>query len=210
MPAYFSIKFEVKKDRGAISSFCKALIQSGLAFKSGFWGFEDDSFDDIIAWNQEKLDDNFKLGLTEHHSHDYKQMLFDFSDFSEVRLYVLNDQQSNTFSFSLIVPENDLVKFKRENDGTYSRERETEKMERLVSVAKKMWGSTDIVSVQTGWEFSDFPPSADEISKGAKPQAEPFCIISSSLAEKAGLALSHEQIERAGVLIENSSNWNDS
>lgn len=207
MPAYFGVYFELEKGKGAISAFCKPLIRSGFAFKSGYWGFENDSFDDIIAWNQDKLDSNFELGYTEHHSHGYKQMLFDYSSFTEVRLFILNNPEKHTFSYSLIVPENDLVDFTRESDGTYSIERRTEKMAQLVSVAKKMWAYTDIVSVQTGWECSDFPPSADEIANGIQPQAEPFCIINSDLFKKAGLPAACECIERNGVLFEAPENW---
>lgn len=207
MPAYFSLTFELKKGKGAIGSFCKALIHSGLEFKSGYWGFENDSFDDIIAWNQEKLDNNFKLGYTEHHSHDYKQMLFDYSNFTEVRLFILNDPKKHTFSYSLIVPEDDLVDFTKESDGTYSIKRRTEKMEQLISLAKKMWASTDIVAVQTGWECSDFPPSADKIANGIQAQAEPFCIINSALLKKAALTATCEYIEQNGVLFEDPANW---
>ena len=38
-----------------------------------------------------------------------------------------------------------------ENDGTYSVGQKTERMEQLISVAKKMWVGTDILAVQTGW-----------------------------------------------------------
>lgn len=194
MPAYFSLTFELYKSQDAISAFCETLIHSGLVFKSGYWGFEDDSFEDIIKWNQNKLDENFELGYTEHHSHDYKQMLFDYFGFSEVRLFVLNNKKERTFSFELIVPEDDLL-------GEYSVQLKIERMEQLKSVAKKMWVGTDTLAIQTGWEESDIPPSAEEIAKGMKPQTEPFCIINSSSFEKEPV-LVYEYIERSGVLIE--------
>ena len=116
MPAYFSISFELNKSQTAVKEFCAAVIDAGLVFKSGYWGFENDSFDDIVAWNQNKLDNNFQLGYTEHYSHDFKQMLFDFSDFSEVRLFVMNDKKSSTFDFNLIIPEDDFVEWTKNND----------------------------------------------------------------------------------------------
>lgn len=207
MPTYFSLTFELNKGQGAVGSFCKALIHSGPVFKSGYWGFENDSFDDIITWNQDKLDKNFQLGYTEHYSHDYKQMLFDYFNFSEVRLFVMNSKKKHTFSFELIVPEFDLLDYIEERDGTYSVEQKTERMEQLISVAKKMWVGTDILAVQTGWEDSNVPPSAGEIAKGIKPQTEPFCIINSSSFKKEP-ALTHEYIERNGVLIKAIKNWN--
>lgn len=207
MPTYFSITFELNKGQGAVGSFCKALIHSGPVFRSGYWGFENDSFDDIITWNQDKLNKNFQLGYTEHYSHDYKQMLFDYFNFSEVRLFVMNNKKKHTFSFELIVPEYDLLDYIEERDGTYSVEQKTERMEQLISVAKKMWIGTDILAVQTGWEHSNVPPSAGKIAKGIKPQTEPFCIINSSSFKKEP-ALTYEYIERNGVLIKDIKNRN--
>ena len=207
MPAYFSLTFELYKSKDAISAFCEVLLHSGLVFKSGYWGFENDSFDDIIIWNQKKLDENFELGYTEHHSHDYKQMLFDYCDFSEVRLFVMNNRKERTFTFELIVPEDDLLDFTVENKGQYSVQLKTERMEQLKSVAKKMWAGTAILAIQTGWEASGIPPSAGKIAKGINPQIEPFCIISSSSLKKETV-LVYEYIERNGVLIENITKWN--
>ena len=93
MPAYFSLTFELKKTHDAIGAFCRALIHSGLTFKSGYWGFENDSFEDMIQWNQKKLDENFELGEKEHHSHDYKQFVFDYFDFSEFILFIMNNRK---------------------------------------------------------------------------------------------------------------------
>lgn len=207
MPAYFSLTFEMYKSKDAISAFCETLIHSGFVFKSGYWGFENDSFDDIIVWNQNKLDENFEIRFTEHHSHDYKQMLFDLFDFTEVRLFVMNNRKKRTFSFVLIVPEDDLLDYTEENEGKYSVRRNTERMEQLKSVSKKMWVGTDTLAIQTGWEESDIPPSAGEIAEGIKPQIEPFCIINSSSFEKEP-ALVYEYIERGGVLIEDITKWN--
>lgn len=207
MPAYFSLTFELNKSQNVISAFCETLIHSGLVFKSGYWGFENDSFDDIIKWNQKKLDEDFQLGFTEHHSHDYKQMLFELFDFSEVRLFVMNNRKKRTFSFVLIVPEDDLLDYAEEKAGKYSVHRKTERMEQLKSVAKKMWAGTAALAIQTGWEASDIPPSAGEIAKGIKPQIEPFCIIDSSLFEKDDVFV-YEYIERSGVLIEDITKWN--
>lgn len=207
MPAYFSLRFELYKSQDAIHSFCEALIHSGLVFKSGYWEFENESFDDMIIWNQNKLDEDFELGYTENHSHDYKQMLFEYFDFSEVRLFVMNNRKERTFSFELIVPEYDLLDYTEVNEGKYSVQRKTERMEQLKSVAKKMWVGTATLAIQTGWEGSDIPPSAGEIAKGIKPQMEPFCIINSSSFEKEP-ALVYEYIDRSGVLMEDITKWN--
>ena len=205
MPAYFSISFELNKSKTAIKDFCNALIDAGLVFKSGYWVFEDGSFDDIVAWNQNKLDKNFQLGYTEPVSHGFEQILFDFSDFSEVRLYVMNDKKASTFRFNLIIPEDDLVEFIEQGKDVISHKK-TEKMELLRSLAKKMWDSLEILAIQTAWEYSDSPPEAKQISNKIKPQIEPFCIIKeSSMIDKLGLPF--EKVGQNGVLIEDHDNW---
>ena len=206
MPAYFSLNFELNKSPTAIKDFCNALVDSGFAFKSGYWGFENDSFDSIIAWNQNKLDDNFQLGYTEHHSHDFKQMLFDFTNFSEVRLYVMNDKKSSTFGFHLIIPEDDFVEWTKDND-EYIPHNKIEKMALLKNIAIAMWNSIEILAIQTAWECSDVPPKAKHISRKTRPQIEPFCIIKdSSVLDSLGLPF--EKVGRNGVLIEDHNNWN--
>ena len=206
MPAYFSISFELNKSKTAIKDFCNALIDAGLVFKSGYWGFENDSFDDIITWNQKLLDNNFQLGYKQHHSHDFKQMLFDFSDFSEVRLFIINNENSSTFDFELIIPEDDFIEYEK-NGNEYIPHNRTEKMELLKTLAKSMWNSLEILAIQTFWECSDCPPKAKKISNKIKPKAEPFCVIkNSSVVEKLGLPF--EEIGRNGVLVEDSDNWN--
>ncbi len=206
MPAYFSISFELNKSKTAIKDFCNALIDAGLVFKSGYWGFENDSFDDIITWNQKLLDNNFQLGYKQHHSHDFKQMLFDFSDFSEVRLFIINNENSSTFDFELIIPEDDFMEYEK-NGNEYIPHNRTEKMELLKTLAKSMWNSLEILAIQTFWECSYCPPKAKKISNKIKPKAEPFCVIkNSSVVEKLGLPF--EEIGRTGVLVEDSDNWN--
>jgi len=201
MPSYFSIVFELNKSKTAIRDFCTALVDGGLVYKSGFGGFEKDSFDEIVAWNQKKLDENFQLGFTENFSHDYKQMLFAFSDFSEVRLYILNEKESATFAYHLIVPESDLVEYAHLR-ADYTSYRHTEKMELLKTLAKHMWRSVELLAVRTEWEASSW---------GIKPEntlhAEPFCIIKKA-SVPGDLSLPFEEMERDGVLIEDSDNWN--
>lgn len=206
MPAYFAINFELNKSKTTIKDFCNALIDVGLVFKSGYWGFENDFFDDIVAWNQNKLDNNFQLAYTEHHSQDFKQMLFDFSDFSEIRLYITNDENPSTFDFRLLIPEDDLVEWTKSN-GEYIPYNHTEKMDLLKEIAKLMWNRLELLAIQTVWECSDCPPKAKKFSSATKPKVEPFCIIKkSSIVDK--LRLPFEEVGRNGVLIEDNDNWN--
>ncbi len=201
MPSYFSIVFELNKSKTAIRDFCTALVDGGLVYKGGLLEFEKDSFDEIVAWNQKKLDENFQLGFTENYSHDYKQMEFAFSDFSEVRLFILNEKESETFAYHLIVPESDLVEYVLQGQG-YIPCRKNEKMELLKTLAKHMWTRVEILAIQTGWEGTLW---------GIKPEntlhAEPFCIIKKA-SVPGDLSLPFEEMERDGVLIEDSDNWN--
>lgn len=206
MPAYFSILFELKKGPDAIRNFCEALLHSGPSFKSGYYKSQNDSFQDILAWNQNKLNQNFQLGSAEPALHDYKQMQFSYLAFSEVRLFILNERESSVFHFNLIVPEDDLLEYVKEAEGTYSVRRKTAQMEHLKSIAKKMWVNTALLTVQTGWEGSDFPPSAEEIAGGVRPQAEPFCVLPSAFCRREP-GLVYEPVGRAGVLIEDVTKW---
>ena len=207
MPAYFSLTFELNKAHDAIGAFCETLIHSGLIFKSGYWGFEKDSFEDIIQWNQKKLDENFELEETEHHSHDYKQFVFDYFDFSEVRLFIMNNRKEPTFTFELIVPEDDLREYAEKENGKYSVQRNTKRMEQLKSLAKNIWIHSSVLAIQTSWECSSRPPVAEKIAAGMEPQAEPFCIFNaSSLKNETNFIF--ENLERNGVLIEDITQWN--
>lgn len=207
MPAYFSLTFELNKAHDAIGAFCEILIHSGLIFKSGYWGFEKDSFEDIIQWNQKKLDENFELEETEHHSHDYKQFVFDYFDFSEVRLFIMNNRKEPTFTFELIVPEGDLREYAEKENGKYSVQRNTKRMEQLKSLAKNVWIHSSVLAIQTSWECSSCPPVAAKIAAGMEPQAEPFCILNaSSLKNETDFVF--ENLERNGVLIEDITQWN--
>lgn len=207
MPAYFSVTFEFYKSQDAVRTFCEALIHSGLVFKSGCWEYEKDSFEDIITWNQGKLDADFELGYTQHYLQDYKQMQFYYFDFSEVRLFITNTRGERTFSFELIIPEADLREYTREKDGNYFEILKPGRMEPLISAVKEIWADTSVLAIQTGWEGSAIPPSAEEIAGGTWPQIEPFCIIHSSYAERKA-AFTYECIGRNGLLIEDKVKWN--
>ena len=93
-----------------VADFHDALTRTGLPFRSGFWGCEDSTLPEIITWNQAKLEGDFRLGFTEHHSHGYQQVLFDCDGFSQVRGFWQNRcPGANQFSFYIIVPEDDLL-----------------------------------------------------------------------------------------------------
>ena len=205
MPSYFVLHIELAKTPTVVYDFCHALIHIGPKFKSGFWGFENDSFEKILRWNQDKLNHNFQLGWTEHYSHDYRQMLLEFGEFSEVRLFISNLPQESTFYFCLILPEDDFVEFGKESGKTVPHIL-PERMSVIRHLAKNIWECTDALAIQTGWECSDLPPHAVHLAEGAMPQAEPFCIIPKTKWLET-YQFPYECINRSGILIENADNW---
>ena len=181
MPAYFSICFECEKKKiykDLVHDFCQGLLENGFAFLSGYWGYEEDSLADIITWNQRKLEENFQLDRAEHHSHGYKQLLFSYGDFSEVRLFLLNFREEERFSFVVIIPEDELISWKKgvpDYDGA--------KIDRLVQVCERMWQQPYVGAIQTELELSDPVPQAEEIRDGAAPGVEPFAILPKAVWE---------------------------
>ena len=93
MPAYFNLSLEFERENlylDFMEDFFEFLEQTGLRYLSGYWGAEKNSGDEIIRWNQSKLEQDFQLGFTEHYSHDYKQVLYSFRGYSEVRGFWMN------------------------------------------------------------------------------------------------------------------------
>lgn len=209
MPAYFSVYFEIKKakTKTAIQDFYDALTRSGLVFCGGCYESKADSLDEIIKWNQSRLDQDFQLGFTENFSHGYKDAMFRFeSDNSlEISAGVENWKGAPTFSFVFLIEEESLLEYVDANN-KYVLSRKTERMSAIKSLAISLWRLLKIEAVQTMWELSDCPPSARNFSMALKPQFEPFCIIkNSSLAKE--LQLPFEEIGNEGILIEDDENW---
>ena len=204
MPAYFTITFELNKESNALGEFFNALVRAGLKYKSGCWEFESNTFDEIIKWNQNKLDEDFVLGYTEHYSHDYRQMLFEYLDFAEVRLFIMNKKGKRTFSIRLIVPEDDFVEYVEEN-GHHFAKRMHMKMEYLKNLAKTVWTDSSVLAIQTSWEVSGCQ-DYEKISLANAPQTEPFSIIPQiSFSEEWNMDM--QDIGRDGILLEKSENW---
>ena len=175
MPAYLSISFVCAKKNmhpKTVHDFCYGLLENGFTFLSGYWGYEEDSLSDIIAWNQTKLEENFEPGRTEPVSRRYKQILFAYGGFSEVRMFVLNCREEETFSFEIILPEDELIRWKKGIP-----EYDEEKIDGLVGLCEKLWQQPYVRVIQTELELSDPAPSMEEIKNGAMPGVEPFAIL---------------------------------
>ncbi|MBQ3111059.1 MAG: hypothetical protein IJC69_07965 [Clostridia bacterium] len=199
MPAYFSLQavFNRKDIHPAfVRDFYNHLFKCDLKFKSGFLDAQGLSFAEIVDWNQHKLENNFRLGMDEHHSNDYKQILFDFCEFSEVRGYWLNNYPSDDeFTFSIIVPESELVESYATNPLTTN-----EEIKKLETLAISMWDFDAMQSIHASWE-SGFGALSPAQNKGL-PIADPFVIVPEEYAKMfpKGIFIQTE-ISRNGVFL---------
>lgn len=176
MPTYLSISFEYSKRQlndTTVRSFCDALLAGGATFAGGYWGFENDSYEEIIRWNQVKLEQNFELGDSEYHAHDYKQMLLNFGGFSEVRLFILNERKQPFFTFELIIPEEDFCA----GEDAASGKVQPERLALAEALAVHLWEAGTMNCIQAAWEAWDDPRSFADIANGEKPCCMPFCIL---------------------------------
>ena len=153
MPAYFemSLQFQ-RKDlySSFITDFDAHLERSGLVFGDGFWEDEGLSQGEIAAWNQKKLDSDFVLGYTTHRSHDYKQTLYDFGGYGEVRGFWMNQYpDGGQFNYSIIIPESEVV------DGDNYTIFLPGRAAQLRELAEKLWQFPAVKAIQTGMEEDD-------------------------------------------------------
>lgn len=175
MPAYFNLSVQFRREDLYplfARDFYAMLDEAGMAFQSGYWGFEKDSLEETIEWNQRKLEGDFNLGFTEHHSHDYKQVIYGFGGYSEVRGFWMNNYpESGAFTHEIIIPESDVlereypVKFKKE------------KMEELMGLSMRIWQFPLVKAIQTGLEGNDASVSLSKLAGGGCPNTCPFAIV---------------------------------
>ncbi|WP_394175350.1 hypothetical protein [Thalassotalea litorea] len=143
MPAYATIEFEILRKNlteTLVKEFYDAMFVHGLNFEKVFvWGCDENlKIDDIIAWNQEKLNDNFKLGFTQDISHNYRQILICGTPYSECRLFITNYGES--FSFHVIVPEDEM---------------HAENIDLLLKASENVWNALPIEIIQSYGELND-------------------------------------------------------
>lgn len=174
MPAYFEMSLQfLRKDLypDFITDFDRALEGAGLTFFSGFMEDQGLSREEIAAWNQRKLEADFCLGMTEHFSHGYKQTLYRFGDYSEVRAFWMNQYpDGGQFNCSIIIPEIEVVD---EDNYTIFL---PDKAEQLRELAQKLWQFPPVKAIQTGMEEDDHT-KLRMLRKGVPACACPFAIV---------------------------------
>ena len=174
MPAYFELSLLFQRSElypDFIADFNAALDRAGLGFSSGYREDEGLSQGEIAAWNQRKLEENFVLGMTTHRSHDYKQTLYDFGGYEEIRGFWMNQHPvQSAFTYLLIIPESEVLE-----DGILTFRADA--AEELTELGKGLWQFPPVRAIQTGLELSDPPLSLAELRKGQSPNACPFVIV---------------------------------
>lgn len=145
------------------------IIACGFDFKSGYWFHKDANFDEIIEWNQGRLESGFRLGLTQHVKHGYMQILFESKYFSELRGYWIYSDKDVVFN--LIVPESDILDCE---GGSYFIE---SKITPMKSLAIKLWESNAVDAIQTNLELDYGYYNLPDILTGKNISVNPFAIL---------------------------------
>lgn len=175
MPAYFDISLQFRREDlypDFIADFDAHLERSGLKFLSGCWEDEGLSRREIAAWNQKKLEADFVLGMKTHRSHDYKQTLYGFGGYEEVRGFWMNHHpEHGVFTYFIIIPEYDVLT--QEGSNCFP----PEQTEKLRALAEAVWQFPLVRAIQTGLEFSDGPAGLSALEAGEAPYTEPFAIL---------------------------------
>lgn len=200
MPAYFNISVQILRSDiygSIIGDFYAALGNSGMKFISGFLGCENNSLDDIIGWNQAKLEQDFRLGLTENHINDFRQVLFVFGDFSPVRVFIMNNYpEQETFSFELLIPEAEVIGCE------YPLKFRADRISPLIKAAKLIWQLPFVRTIQTGTEADSASVGITALKSGkCGPHISPFAITEELFGfDRSGIT-SEELSGRRGYLF---------
>lgn len=202
MPAYFSLTLEFSRyevDFDTVKKTEEFFEKSGLKFKSGYWGkAEDRSRYEIILHNQTLLEDDFMLGAEQHHDEGYWQNEYEYGGFSSVRGMIMNNYPvDNEFEYVLLIDEEEMVDYT--DDGIVYK---AEAVEKVKTLAKKLWEMPQVRSIQTGLEYIDSITPESEYREGKPMQAHPFAIISERYLPSHDASLYDiEHINFGGALI---------
>lgn len=175
MPAYFNLSVQFRRDElypTFVKDFYTMLDEAGMKFLSGYWGYEEDSLEETIEWNQQKLEEDFDLEFTEHHSHGYKQVIYRFGGYSKVRGFWENNYpEDGEFAYEIIIPESDVLA------KGYPVSFKEERIEELLGFSKRIWQFPPARAIQTGLEIEDDSAGLEELAQGGCPNAWPFAIV---------------------------------
>jgi hypothetical protein len=170
-----------------VKSIYAAIIDAGFPFKSGHWFHKDATLDEIIVWNQAKLEAGFQLGDTEHVRNDYMQIMFHAEQYEQMRGFWMYNE--NEIQFVLIVPESDIFAPNCDvfmpMDASPNREDiiQENKIAAIRELAIKIWNSGLADIIQSNLESSG-SRSIDAVMNGKSLSIEPFAIIPKGIKNK--------------------------
>jgi hypothetical protein len=167
------------------------------------WGCRGDlTLEEVIRWNQGRLDRDFVLGFTEHVSNDYRQVLLRHPRYSECRVIVLNGSRL----IYVIVPESQVfgiggpfpVEVYTSDEETLAGHTRTDQVEPLRQLALAVWQSGLVVSVQTYGELGEATGYAS-LKEGKAPSMLPFAIVEAGWAGTTRLAAEGIRVSPVGA-----------
>jgi len=204
MPAYFSMVTTVRKEDNYeefFARFIECLINNGFVFKGGYYEAANKTLEELIEINTERLRENYELGYDASINNDYKQIVFEYPNLSEVRIFIINDGLGDYYTISLIIPEDEIIEW---NGG--EPDYDDAFMNGLKKVALDIWSYRNVDNIQTSLELSDGAALPEEMEAGASASIEPFAIVEKEHyhSPDSDKYISLE-IERGGILIENAS-----
>ncbi len=196
MPAYFDVMFQFDRKRiepGFVNSVYSNLINAGLLYVGGI--FEDIccSYDEIVSWNQKLLQDNFEAKDTTTRGQDYKQILFKHPLYSEVRGFWINYPEDNEVIFYLIIPEDDVYRFK-------TQQFLQDKVEFLINLGCKIWATGSVDAIQTEMELGG-AYQLHEIRNKCSVLVSPFAIVNNRIVCRIKEQYKINKVYPDGLLI---------
>lgn len=176
MPAYFSMNIQFRRKElypGFVHDFYEHLDHAGLKFHSGYWEGKRDSYEQITTWNQERLEQDFVLGYSQHVKHDYRQIVYSDKRFTEIRGFWLNRYpERDCFCYEIIIPDEDVIPTEEKDTLRFDQD----KIEYLLDIAKKIALFPSVEAIQTALEL-DVVSSLTELEKENDPCTRPFAIV---------------------------------
>ena len=171
MPAYFSLDifFDPEIDDNFVRSIHKILLDDKFSFLSSDREGDKLSLSEIEEYNNRKLLDKFKLGFTQHFSEDYKQIILDNDDFSQVRCFWM--YMDEHIMFSIIIPEDEVTIYNR-NGYEYQKD----KILIIHDLAQKFLTHDNTLLIQTSLE-GDGPTSLNLLKKNGRLAYNPFSYV---------------------------------
>lgn len=179
MPGYYHLSFGYRETNippGFVARVYEAIFAAGFPFAGIGSQFSppDMTLDDIVDWNQQRLERKFVLGYTEHISLDYVQILLAHPLYSHCRLYIYaRDSQ-----FVLIVPEAEVI----ENyagpilDGYADLVFAAERVWSLEMLARHVWSSGLFAAIQTNGELG-YSLAVSKLDSGKEASVVPFALL---------------------------------